>query len=137
MKRFLLGSVMAIGSFAVTTAMTSDLPPAGGVDAPAFHLELSKSAPEADAMLTESPSTITLWFTQVPQLAGTSVRLLPKGGEPLELGAVHAQADDGKVIILDVAPPLATGEYEVHWRAMAQDGHVVRGTFGFMVHAER
>ena len=109
---------------------------AAGVGASA-HLALKESAPKKDETVGTSPETVTLWFTQAPQMAGTSVRLLPKGGEPLELEAATAREDDPTVVVLDVSETLADGDYEVMWRAMAQDGHTIRGEFGFTVNTAR
>ncbi|WP_425155589.1 copper resistance CopC family protein [Candidatus Palauibacter sp.] len=99
------------------------------------HLALKESSPKKDETVNASPETVTLWFTQAPQMAGTSVRLLPQGGEPLELEAATAQEDDPAVVVLDVSETLADGNYQVMWRAMAQDGHTIRGDFGFTVQA--
>ena len=97
------------------------------------HLALKESSPKKDETVATSPETVTLWFTQAPQMAGTSVRLLPKGGEPLDLEPATAKEDDPSVVVLDVGEGLADGDYEVMWRAMAQDGHTIRGDFGFRV----
>ncbi len=97
------------------------------------HLALKESSPKKDETVNASPEIVTLWFTQAPQMAGTSVRLLPQGGEPLELEAATAQEDDPAVVVLDVSETLADGDYQVMWRAMAQDGHTIRGDFGFTV----
>ena len=99
------------------------------------HLALETSFPKGDATVATSPETVTLWFTEAPQMAGTSVRLLPKGGEPLDLEPATAREDDPSVVVLDVSETLADGDYEVMWRAMAQDGHTIRGDFGFTVQA--
>ena len=101
------------------------------------HLALEKSSPKGDETVAISPPTVTLWFTEAPQMAGTSVRLLPKGGEPLDLEPATAQEDDSSVVVLDVSEELADGDYEVMWRAMAQDGHTIRGDFGFTVKTAR
>ncbi|MDX1579919.1 MAG: copper resistance protein CopC, partial [Gemmatimonadota bacterium] len=119
-----------LGAATVLWASTGFAPAA----ATGLHLELDKSAPEAGAVLAESPSSVTLWFTQAPQMAGTSVRLV-SGGEPLDLGDAVASEDDPKIIVLAISEPLADGEYTVVWRAMAADGHVVRGDFPFTVRA--
>lgn len=108
---------------------------AGAEENRTLHLELSKSAPEADQVLSESPTQVVLWFTQAPQMAGTSVRVVPAGSEPLDLPDATAREDDGSVIELDLTQPLAEGAYQVVWRAMADDGHVVRGDFAFTVGA--
>lgn len=101
------------------------------------HLALKESSPKKDETVSTSPETVTLWFTQAPQMAGTSVRLLPSGGEPMELEAATAKEDDPTVVVLTVSEPLADGDYEVMWRAMAQDGHTIRGDFDFKVQAAR
>lgn len=101
------------------------------------HLALEASFPKKDATLTTSPETVTLWFTEAPQMAGTSVRLLPKGGEPLNLEPATAKEDDPSVVVLEVSETLADGDYEVMWRAMSQDGHTIRGDFGFTVQPTR
>lgn len=101
------------------------------------HLALEESSPKRDETVAISPPTVTLWFTEAPQMAGTSVRLLPKGGEPLDLEPATAQEDDPSVVVLDVSETLADGDYEVMWRAMAQDGHTIRGDFGFKVQTDR
>lgn len=101
------------------------------------HLALEESSPKRDETVAISPPTVTLWFTEAPQMAGTSVRLLPKGGEPLDLEPATAKEDDPTVVVLDVSETLADGDYEVMWRAMAQDGHTIRGDFGFTVQGAR
>ncbi|WP_419164514.1 copper resistance CopC family protein [Candidatus Palauibacter sp.] len=103
----------------------------------ASHLALKESSPKKDETVSASPETVTLWFTQAPQMAGTSVRLLPTGGEPMELEAATAHEDDPTVVILTVSETLADGDYQVMWRAMAQDGHTIRGDFGFAVSTAR
>lgn len=100
----------------------------------AFHLELERSSPAADEMVAGSPDRITLWFSQAPEMAGTSIHVVPEGAAPLDLGDPKADPEDPAVVHLALATPLAPGEYRVVWRAMARDGHVVRGDFGFMVH---
>lgn len=101
------------------------------------HLSLETSSPKKDETVETSPEAVTLWFTQAPQMAGTSVRLLPKGGEPLDLEAATPKEDDPSVVVLDVGETLADGDYKVMWRAMAQDGHTIRGDFGFTVQTAR
>lgn len=101
-----------------------------------LHLALERSAPEADATVSDV-SKISLWFTQAPQMSGTSIRIVPEGGEPLDAGKAKANADDDTLIELALSEPLAAGTYAIHWRAMAQDGHTVRGDLSFTVRAGR
>lgn len=116
-----------------TAAFTPLRPPRDA----ALHLELERSEPAADATLDESPAEIRLWFTQSPQIDGTSVRVLPVGGEPLDTGDARLAEGDDQLVLASLTAPLANGRYQVRWRAMARDGHVVRGTFEFRVDIAR
>lgn len=124
MKRIALTAVLALVAAAATT-------PAPGLDL--FHFELSKSAPEKDAHVMGSPSEIRLWFTQEPQEGSTSIRLVTTAGDEAATGDVVQDADDPNVFSVPVTGTLANGTYTVAWRALGQDGHVVRDTFSFMV----
>jgi len=100
-----------------------------------FHLALDKSSPSEGAALTEVPSEIRLWFTQEPQAAGTAIRLMASDSTLVPVGDVAVDAGDAKVFSVAV-DDLADGSYSVIWRAMAADGHVVRGEFGFTLSVE-
>jgi len=125
---------MALGT--LVAAMAAFAPPRPS-PANEMHLQLERSEPAADATVHEAPTEIRLWFTQSPQIDGTSVRVLPVGGEPLETGDAHLAEEDDELVLASLAEPLASGRYEVRWRAMARDGHVVRGTFEFQVDTAR
>lgn len=132
--------VAATAAFGPAGAVDGDAvrPAAPGViDGEAMHLELERSEPAADAAVHESPTEIRLWFTQTPEIEGTSVRVLPVGGEPLETGDARLAEDDDTLVVATLGAPLANGRYEVRWRALARDGHVVRGTFEFQVDIAR
>ena len=120
-------------SLAVTVAFMPLRAPAAND----LHLQLERSEPAADSTVHETPAEIRLWFTQSPQIDGTSVRVLPVGGEPLETGDARLAEADDRLVLASLAAPLANGRYEVSWRAMARDGHVVRGTFEFRVDIAR
>lgn len=102
-----------------------------------MHLKLDRSEPAADATIEQSPETIRLWFSQSPQIAGTSVRVVPSGGEPMEVEKAVLADEDDKLVLADVLQELSSGAYTVHWRAMAADGHIVRGEFDFRVRIAR
>lgn len=138
---------VALGTLVVATAAFGPAGAADGevihaavtavIDVDAMHLELVRSEPAADSTVTESPTEIRLWFTQSPEIEGTSVRVLPVGGEPLGSGDARLADDDDTLVLAPLAAPLAQGRYEVRWRALARDGHVVRGTFEFQVDMAR
>ena len=123
MKRMIsLGVLFAVLMLAV--------PEHGGAD---LHFALSKSAPEKDTSV-DSPAEVRLWFTEAPEDSTTSIRLVPGGGdEAVATGDVSQDPDDGRVFFIELDGALGAGQYTVAWRAMGQDGHVVRGDFGFEV----
>ena len=96
----------------------------------AAHMALSKSAPEADAVLSESPHHIQIWFTQDPDPAVSQVTLEGPSGE-LELGQLMIH--DDRSIMAMVESSLPSGKYTVNWRSAGDDGHTQRGDFAFTV----
>ncbi len=102
----------------------------------AFHLKLSKSEPAADARVAASPTAVKLWFTQRPELSVTSIKLRSGSGTSAverALAPLSRAAADGSPITAPVGAALAPGHYEVVWRTMARDGHVLNGVIPFDV----
>lgn len=100
------------------------------------HFGLRTSSPAADATVA-SVDEIRLTFTQVPQENSAMIRLVDAGGERVETGELQHAADDATTVFVPVPTPLADGRYTVAWRGIGDDGHVVRGDFGFTVAAQR
>lgn len=113
--------LLAVGVLAATAAVP--------------HFGLAKSMPAADASV-ESPASIQLWFTQVPQDGSVSIRLVNAAGDAVETGAPASDGEDDKLFAVTVASPLAAGSYTVAWRGIGVDGHVVRDDFSFSVAAQ-
>jgi hypothetical protein len=101
----------------------------------AFHFALSRSVPTADATVP-SPPEVRLWFTQLAQPGSVAIRLINLAGDAVSTGEPMPNEDDGRVYHVDVASKLPAGAYTVSWRGIGDDGHVVRGEFGFSVSAE-
>ena len=106
----------------------------GALDHLALHFSLSKSEPAAEATVSP-PEELRLWFTQAPQDKSTSIRLLAgdAGDAVVETGPPIPDSEDDKVYSVAVGRTLEAGGYNVAWRAMAADGHVVRGQIPFTV----
>ena len=108
--------------------------------AAARHLKLIRSEPLANAKLASSPTQVKLWFTQRPELTVTSIKVKSGTGAsaveralaPLARGAAAASP-----IVAPIGAALAAGHYEVVWRTMARDGHVLNGVIPFDVGAPR
>jgi len=100
-----------------------------------IHLMMTKSAPEADAVVTQPPEAIRVWFNQEPQLAVSALGLKGPAGE-IELGKAE-KTDDAKSFKASVPEGLPDGEYTVSWRTAGDDGHVERGTYVFTLRAAK
>lgn len=105
-------------------------------EAAALHLKLSRSEPTANARLAASPTQVKLWFTQRPELTVTSVKLVSGSGATAverALAPLTRAAASGSPIVAPVGSALAAGHYELRWRTMARDGHVLSGVIPFDV----
>jgi len=96
------------------------------------HFGLSKSEPSA-GQTVGAPAEVVLWFTQVPQDNSISIRLVDAKGDLVPSTDPHQDAEDGKKFTVRPEGALAPGSYTVAWRGIGQDGHTVRGDFGFSV----
>ena len=99
----------------------------------AFHLELTASHPEADAVLEEAPTEVWLQFSVVPDGARTSFSVRGPEGS-VSLGDItQGEGDDAKVMRAEVTGPMPPGSYTVSWVGATPDDHTVRGRFSFSV----
>lgn len=105
-----------------------------------LHLKLSRSEPAPNAVLTAAPTQIRLWFTQKPELSVTSIRLRSgTGTAAVERTLAPLSRTDmaNSPITAPVGAALASGHFEVVWRTMARDGHVLNGVIAFDVRTAR
>jgi methionine-rich copper-binding protein CopC len=101
-----------------------------------LHLRLIKSEPAANDTLTTAPTTVKLWFTEPPELAVTSIKLLmPRGSDTtrISMSVVHRDAAERAAVVADIASPLRAGRYVIAWKTTASDGHPATGAIPFVV----
>jgi methionine-rich copper-binding protein CopC len=113
-------SLMIVGGLAA--ALPADVP----------HFALSRSAPEADASV-ESPTEIRLWFTEEPEEGTTRISLVEAEDAGVHVMDVAQHEEDGRSFYIQLHGELPPRTYNVSWRGMGADGHVVRDTFEFTV----
>src|SRR5690606_39296473 len=94
----------------------------------------SRSEPAADSTVTTAPRELRLWFSQRPELAFTSARV-SRAGTQVEVGraALGSSELEGVLVVLPIQEVLPPGNYDVAWRTMASDGHVITGEFSFSI----
>lgn len=100
-----------------------------------LHTELKESTPAKDAVVTESPTAVTLTYTTAVQLSLSSVSVRSAAGGPAPFAAELAYLDDDRqdVLLLALDEPLGRGSYVVEWATAGPDGHALTGEFGFRV----
>jgi copper transport protein len=97
------------------------------------HAELARAEPAVDAIVASSPSRVTLWFTEEPELRYSDIQVVDRTGRRLDRGDVRGDPADRLAFSVGV-PQLAPGSYGVVWRALsAVDGHTTQGSFTFTV----
>jgi copper resistance protein C len=95
------------------------------------HAKLLGSSPAPGAQLGVPPKALTLRFDEKVQLA---VLKLSAGGTDIPVPFDRSVQAAPEVSV--ALPSLAPGTYRVQWSALtADDGHVVKGTFSFVVTA--
>jgi methionine-rich copper-binding protein CopC len=111
MKIFSLLCGMALATFAVAASA---------------HAHLEKSSPADGSVITTSPSSIVLSFSEAARLTALSIQRGVEAKQNLQpLPTTAAQQ------ISVPLPPLKPGVYSLTWRVMSDDGHVTSGTLHF------
>jgi copper transport protein len=93
------------------------------------HAKLLSTVPAMGEQLAVAPKQMTLAFNEAVQIG---VLKLSAGGKdvPIKLDRDAAAAATVTVTL----PPLPPATYQVQWSALTvDDGHVVKGTFSFVV----
>lgn len=116
----------AVASLAVLFA-------AGAARAPR-HTKLLKSEPAAGAAVTAAPKQLVLFYSEPVDLKVSTFKLADAKGTAVALGPARTDdATPGAPVIVPVVGAMGHGTYAVRWSVAADDGHAVKGTFGFVV----
>ena len=105
---------------------------AGGATPVFAHAHLKSTQPAAGSTVEKPPTELMLQVTEELEVPFCKVQLVDASGHRLDLlDVAHDAADPG---VLHVAlGPLSSGRYEVVWRVVAVDGHMMTGTYAFTV----
>ena len=94
------------------------------------HSPLQSVTPSDGAVLKAAPQTIEMRFRGRALLI--RFQLVNAGdGTKIGLGESHlmVKSDEHRITL----PPLHAGDYTASWRALSEDGHVIKGGFSFSV----
>ena len=99
------------------------------------HSALVTTIPKADAILTMVPRSITLTFNEdILELKGkqiSSVSLATVAGRKIAL--TKPQISANRLIARITSPTLKSGKYQISYRVVSADGHVITGGYTFSV----
>lgn len=99
---------------------------------PAFaHAHLKAATPADKAIVSGSPVSLSLDFTEDLNLAFSDVDIIGASGDQVPHG--KPTLDGGATLSVPVAPALAPGSYMVKWHVLATDGHKSEGSYSFTV----
>ena len=112
------------------------------------HSPMSSVNPKDGAVLKKSPIKIEMNFESSVKLIKLNMQKLQSEKDGSLLNSLFSK-DDGDRIALNneflmktserhsvELPELSTGAYTVKWRALGEDGHVIKGSFSFKVLGE-
>jgi methionine-rich copper-binding protein CopC len=94
------------------------------------HAKLEKTRPADMATLTSAPPSIELVFNEAPDAKLTKIEVTGTSGK-VKLGPVRSTSE--KSVMAAITGTIPDGKYTVAWRTSGDDGHVVKGEFGFTV----
>jgi copper transport protein len=99
----------------------------------ARHITLESSIPADEEAVDGEVGEVRLFFSDAPLMRGASIRIVDSSRKLMRSGPPEADPEDGKQLAVQIDPALPDGTYVVQWRCIADDGHVMRGSFTFDV----
>lgn len=109
------------------------------------HSPLVSLSPQDGASLDQTPSQIEMVFKSPAKLIKVDMLKLTASNNDSLFGSLFGGSEGDEIslqedFLMKVAekhiialPSLISGNYSVSWRAMGQDGHLIKGDFSFAV----
>lgn len=94
------------------------------------HMQVTKTAPEDGATVSEVPESVQVWFSQEPKDDVSKMTLTGPSGEVKLL--VHAGGEQSLMGMVR-GENLGDGDYVVAWESAGDDGALQAGQYGFTV----
>ncbi|MGH7465128.1 MAG: copper resistance protein CopC, partial [Longimicrobiales bacterium] len=102
-------------------------------DAAHGHIEVETSSPDRDEVLFAPPPHIRILFSGRIEARYTSLTLTAPDGSEVRIGDVVFIGDSDREITALLPALERTGSYTVRWRTAGADGHVLEGSFVFVL----
>jgi len=116
------------GVVAVVLAVSSGI--AIGTAPSSFaHSELISASPAADALLKKSPKSVILTFGEGVVAQGSAIVVTGPDGERYDKASTLQV--DGEQASVNLRPSSMSGSFEVAYRVVSADGHVVQDDYAY------
>lgn len=96
------------------------------------HAHLDNASPAVGSTVTQSPTEVSLWFTEALEAKFSTIEVRDAQGRPMQAGPATLARDNTAQlrVPLKTLPP---GTYKVIWRVLSVDTHRTQGDFTFRV----
>jgi len=98
------------------------------------HAIMVRSTPEKDAVITEAPKQVDVWFNDKVGSEHKALAVIDDKGNRLDNEDVTQETFDGSHLY-STLKPLVPGVYTVRYRVVSADTHIVTGKYQFTVKA--
>lgn len=106
----------------------------GAFAAPAWaHSSLDHSEPKDGAVVKQAPPEIRMWFTEPIKAGLSTIEVRDATGKQVDKRDLRADEKEPTLVHLSLIAEVAPGTYKVTWSVVAQDLHVIKGSFSFRV----
>ncbi|KAB8307526.1 copper resistance protein CopC [Erwinia endophytica] len=95
------------------------------------HAHLASAVPADKAVISTSPTALTLTFTEGVEPNFSGVMLIGADGAMVSTGKLSVDKADNKVATVPLNAPLKAGSYVVDWHVLSVDGHKTKGSYNF------
>lgn len=97
------------------------------------HTKVQSTAPADGDTVRDEVREVRLRFSRGVESALTTLTLARGDSVVATPAAVVVPGTESREYLLSLAQPLAPGVYEARWKTVGADGHVLEGTFSFVV----
>jgi methionine-rich copper-binding protein CopC len=106
--------------------------------APALaHASLLQEVPADGATVTEPPERVRLAFSEAVEAEFDPIEVYDQHDERVDRDNAQVDPEDAEVVEVGLEDKLPEGSYRVQWRVTSLDGHVIDGTYRFVVGASK
>jgi len=96
------------------------------------HALLDHAVPAVGSTVKSPPAAVELVFSEDVEPAFSTIEVSGAGDARVETKAMEHPSSG---VLVAPLPPLAPGDYSVHWKVVSVDTHVTEGRFRFRVEA--